>query len=183
MAKSAMNCINDVVQSMQNIIDDLETEFQLINSIKASPGMLDVIEIDLYGVTSPLGQICNITSPDSRQIIIHPWDKEMIPFIEKVITDANLGFTPQNDGVRINIQIPSPTEEQLNALLEKSKEKMETAISAINEIAEIALNETIKNIDNQELFKTEVHKFSDSFTQKIGIFYEQKRMQLLNSKK
>src|SRR5690554_4809028 len=93
-------------EKMEGAIKHLERELLHIRAGKASPVMLDKVFVDYYGTSTPLNQVSNIGTPDARTISVQPWEKSMIPVIEKAILAANLGFNPDNNGEIIRINIP-----------------------------------------------------------------------------
>ena len=128
---------------MEMALTHLESELLKIRAGKASPSMLEGIHVDYYGTSTPLHQVANVSTPDARTLMIQPWEKSMIHPIEKAITNANLGFNPQNDGIVVRITVPPLTEERRKDLVKKTK--------AEGEHAKI----TIRNArrDTMELFK------------------------------
>lgn len=117
--------INTTKDHMQKAIDHLEVELAKIRAGRANPSMLDGLYVDYYGTSTPLSQVCNITTPDARTLMIQPWEKSMIVPIEKSVQAANLGFNPQNDGQVIRINIPTLTEERRKDLVKKTKAEAE----------------------------------------------------------
>ena len=108
-------------ESMDKSIKHLEVAFSKIRAGKASPQMLDNVSIDYYGVMTPLNQSSNINTPDAKTISVQPWDKSMLAPIEMAIFEANLGFTPMNDGEMIRITIPPLTEERRKELVKMAE--------------------------------------------------------------
>ena len=101
MNDDAILCLEEAEEKMQHAIEHLEREFQKIRAGKASPGMLNGVRVEYYGVSTPIEQTSNINTPDPRQIIVQPFDKSVINDIEKAIQNANLGFNPQNEGTTL----------------------------------------------------------------------------------
>ena len=99
-------------QNMEKAISHLETESLKIRAGKASPQMLDGIYVDYYNAQTPISQVANISIVDARTITLQPWEKNMLAPIERAIMAANLGITPQNDGVIIKMYLPPLTEER-----------------------------------------------------------------------
>ena len=89
--------------SMSNAISHLEKKLLNIRAGKANPNMLTNVFVDYYGTSTPISQVANVNTPDGRTLIIQPWDKTMLPEIEKGIEVANLGFNPMNNGENIII--------------------------------------------------------------------------------
>ena len=120
-------CIDEANQSMRSAINFLEKELAKICAGKANPGMLDGVKIDYYGAPTELSQAANISTPDSRNIIIQPWDKSIIGAINKAILDANLGFTPRHEGDILRIIVPPLTEERRKELTKAAKTEVENS--------------------------------------------------------
>jgi len=114
-------------EEMQSALSHLEKEFVKLRAGKASPGMLSSVRFDYYGNSTPLNQAANISASDARTLTIQPWEKNLIPEIEKAIINANLGFAPSNNGEMVIINIPPVTEERRKELrkLQKLKPKMQ----------------------------------------------------------
>ncbi|NCB98564.1 MAG: ribosome recycling factor, partial [Bacteroidia bacterium] len=91
------------------------------------PAVFHNIMVDYYGNLTPIPQVASITTPDAKTMLIQPWDKKMIPAIEKAIMVANLGFTPQNNGEHVRINVPPLTEERRKELVKKVKQEGENA--------------------------------------------------------
>ena len=143
--EETVKCLNLAKEGMQGVITFFEKELQKIRAGKASPQMLEGLKVDYYGNPTPIEQVGNISTPDARQIIIQPWERNMLPVIEKAILVANLGFTPQNNGEFIRIMVPSPTEERRKELAKKTKQEAEQAKVSIRNIRRTA-NNTAKKL-------------------------------------
>ena len=111
----------DAESSMQKAISHLEAELIKIRAGKASPSMLDGISVDYYGSPTPVNQVANISVLDARTISIQPWEKNMLAPIERAILQANIGITPQSDGVQIRLFLPPLTEERRRDLFKKAR--------------------------------------------------------------
>lgn len=127
MAENSKDIIAGAAAKMQDAVAFLEEELKTYRAGKANPAMFNNVMVDYYGSPTPVPQVASITVPDARTIIIQPWEKNMIAKIEKAIMDANLGVTPQNDGVQIRITIPPLTEERRKDLVKKVKAAGESA--------------------------------------------------------
>ena len=106
---------------MDKAIDHLKSDLAKIRAGKASPAMLNGIMVDYYGNPTPLTQVANLGTPDSRTISIQPWEKNMLGPIEKAIFEANLGLTPMNDGEFVRIIIPPLTQDRRKQMAKQSK--------------------------------------------------------------
>ena len=103
-------CIKEMRGEMEKAIAFLESQLLTIRAGKASPAMLSGVLVEYYGTPTPLDQVASINTQDARSIVIQPWEKNLIPQIEKAIQAANLGFNPQNNGEVVRVPIPPLTE-------------------------------------------------------------------------
>ena len=126
--------IEDSEESMKKAIGHLELELTRIRAGKATPGLVDGIHVDYYGAATPVAQVANITVLDARTVSIQPWEKSMLAPIEKAIMQANIGITPQSDGVQIRLFLPPLTEERRRELFKKASGEGEQAKIAIRNI-------------------------------------------------
>ena len=153
-------------ESMSNAITHLEKKLMNIRAGKANPNMLSNVTVEYYGTNTPLSQVANINTPDGRTIIIQPWEKSLIPEIEKGIHEANIGFNPMSNGESVIINVPPLTEERRKELVKQAKaEAEETKVGvrndrkqANNEIKKAAVSEDLaKNLEIDIQEKT-LHK-------------------------
>ena len=112
-------------EAMEKSLDHLEKAFVNIRAGKANPAMLSTVKMEYYGAQTPLSQVANINTPDAQTLSVQPWDKTMIPEIEKAILVANLGFNPSNNGESVIINIPPLTEERRRELVKLAKAEAE----------------------------------------------------------
>jgi ribosome recycling factor len=117
--------IETAKEGMNHAMEHLQKELLKIRAGKANPDMLSGLSVPYYGSQTPLSQVANVTSSDSRTLVIQPWEKNMIQPIEKSIMEANLGFNPQNDGDVIRINIPALTEDRRKQLVKQAKSAAE----------------------------------------------------------
>ncbi|NTU96160.1 MAG: ribosome recycling factor, partial [Bacteroidales bacterium] len=114
-------------EKMQKAMLHLEEELKTYRAGKANPAVFNNVMVDYFGNPTPVPQVASNTTPDAKTMLIQPWDKKMIPVIEKAIMVANIGFTPQNNGEHIRINVPPLTEERRKELVKKVKSEGETA--------------------------------------------------------
>ncbi len=126
--------LTDTEATMTKAIGHLESELAKIRAGKATPSMLDGIMVDYYGNPTQLSQVANISILDARTISIQPWEKSMLQPIEKGIMAANIGITPQNDGVNIRLFLPPLTEERRKELVKKCNGEGENAKISVRNI-------------------------------------------------
>ncbi len=125
MSEQAEQVVSSTSALMKKAISHLEAELLKIRAGKANPQMVDGIMVDYYGAPTPLNQVANVTTPDARTLSLQPWEKSMIGAIEKAIMAANIGLTPQNDGITIRLYLPPLTEERRKELVKKSNAEAE----------------------------------------------------------
>ncbi|WP_435051711.1 ribosome recycling factor [Desulfolithobacter dissulfuricans] len=159
---------------MESSVEAFKRELTKIRTGRASLSLLDDVKVDAYGSTLPLNQVGTITIPESRQIVIQPWDPQMLPHIEKAIMASDLGLTPVNDGKVIRLNIPQLTEERRRELVKQVKKVAEEFRVAIRNVRREA-NDTFKKmkkdkeISEDEMFRLqeEAQKATDAFIKQI----------------
>ena len=170
-------------ESMDKSIEHLEVVFSKIRAGKASPQMLDNVSIDYYGAMTPLNQASNINTPDAKTISVQPWDKSMLEVMEKAIIDANLGFTPMNNGEMIIINIPPVTEERRRDLVKQAKVESENAKVSIRNVRKDA-NDELKKLDglSEDIVKdaeNSVQDVTNEFSSKVDTFFTKKESEIM----
>lgn len=164
--------LDSAKESMEAALRHLEKEFVKIRAGKASPAMLSSVMVEYYGSQTPLSQVANINTPDGRTISVQPWEKNMLPEIEKAIINSNLGFNPMNNGELIIINVPPLTEERRIQLTKQAKAEAEDCKVSIRsarqdankEIREMDASEDLQKnatVDVQELTNTYIKKTDD----------------------
>lgn len=141
--------------NMNKAIAHFESEILKIRAGKATPQMLDGLTVEYYGSPTPIAQVANITAVDARTLTIQPWEKNMIGPIERSILQANLGVTPQNDGIIIKLFLPPLTEERRKEFVKKVMGEGEQAKIAIRNIRRDSM-ETVKKMQKDGLSEDEV---------------------------
>jgi ribosome recycling factor len=127
MEEEVQMYLDDTNEKMEKAINHLNDALSKIRAGKASPAMLNGVQVDYYGVKTPLTQLANVNTTDARTIVIQPWEKKIIEAIEKAILAANLGFNPMNNGDVIRINVPVLTEERRRDLVKQTKNEGEIA--------------------------------------------------------
>ena len=112
-------------ERMDKTIAAFQRELATLRAGRATPTLLDRIEVDYYGTMTPLNQLAGVSAPETRLLVIQPWDKGSIPEIEKAILKSDLGLTPSNDGQLIRLAIPQLTEERRKELVRFIRKKAE----------------------------------------------------------
>jgi ribosome recycling factor len=159
---------------MKKSTENLQRELAGIRTGKANPALLDSIRVMYYGQSVPLKQVANIAVPDGRLITVQPWEKSLVPEVEKAIQTSELGLNPQSDGTLIRLPIPPLTEERRKDLVKVAKRFAEETRVAIRNIRRDA-NERFKKMEkthgiSEDQFHgkhDEVQKMTDRFIAKI----------------
>lgn len=170
-------------EQMEEALKHLEREFMKIRAGKASPAMLSSVKVDYYGNLTPLAQTANVSTPDARTITVQPWEKNLIPEIEKAIINSNLGFAPSNNGDMIIISIPPLTEERRIELAKIAKAAAENAKVSIRNARKDANNDIKKAADISEDiikdYENRVQGLTDKFVEKTDEFFGVKEKEIM----
>jgi ribosome recycling factor len=182
--------IDDTLQEtkdrMGKTIADLGNELKRVRTGRASLSLRDGIRVDYYGTQTPLNQMASLSVPESRLIVIQPWDVSVIKEIEKAILKSDLGLTPSSDGKLIRISIPPLTEERRKELVKVVSKMCEEHKIATRNIRRDA-NELLKgfkkdgDIAEDDAFKAQdqVQKITDEYIGKIDEIYKNKEKEIL----
>lgn len=147
-------------ERMEKAIGSLRKELASLRAGRATPALLDRIQVEYYGSMTPVNQLANINTPDSRTLLIQPWDKSSLSAIEKAIQKSELGLTPSNDGLTIRLMIPALTEERRADLVKMTKKYGEEAKVAIRNIRRDA-NDDIKKLEKTGVSEDESRRHQD----------------------
>lgn len=147
-------------ERMDKAIQALKRDLATLRAGRATPSLLDRIQVDYYGSPTPVNQLANINTPDSRTLMIQPWDKSSLQEIERAIQKSDLGLTPANDGSSIRLSIPPLTEERRVELVKLTKKFGEEAKVAIRNIRRDA-NDDIKKLEKTDISEDESRRHQD----------------------
>ncbi|MCS7073721.1 MAG: ribosome recycling factor [Bacteroidia bacterium] len=176
--------IEKAKEAMAKTQSHLETELSKIRAGKASPAMLDSVRIDYYGTSTPLNQVGSVAAPDTKTLTIQPFEKRLIPTIERAIVEANLGFTPQNDGQMIRIVLPPLSEERRKQIVKQAKETCEESKIAIRNLRR-EFNEMAKKLakelgeDAVKACEKEIQTLTDANIKKVDEQFSKKEAEIL----
>jgi ribosome recycling factor len=169
---------NDVISrgrsGMEKSVDALKKELARIRTGRASTTLLDEVRIDYYGTPTPLNQVGTLTVPEPRLITIQPWEKNLIPEIEKAILKSDLGLNPSSDGILVRIAIPPLTEERRKEMVKLTKRVGEDAKIAVRNVRRDA-NESLKKLEKDKEIsedelkrgEKEIQDLTDGYVKKI----------------
>ena len=173
MITKAKEILAAAKDKMSHSTAHLDEELKTYRAGKANPLIFNTVMVDYYGCPTPLPQVASVTTPDAKTLMLQPWEKKMIPVIEKAIIDANLGFTPSNNGESIRCTIPPLTEERRKELIKKAKAAGENAKVSVRNARRDAIEHLKKANkegmpeDLQKDYEQLVQKETDAFTKKV----------------
>lgn len=148
-------------EMMDKAVAHTQSSLSKIRAGKAMPNMLDGIEVSYYGNLTPLSQVASVTTPDARSLVIKPWEKGMIPEIEKAIMNSDLGLNPQNDGDIVRLNIPPLTGERRALLVKQAKGEVESGKVSIRNVRK-DVNESLRKLLKEGASEDEVKSAEDT---------------------
>ena len=150
--------LKDALHRMNQTITHTRMELAKVRTGRANPELLEGLNIDYYGTITPLNQLSNITVPDASLISIQPYDKTLIPEIEKIIMQSNLGLSPNNNGTSVLVPIPPLSEERRKDLIKHVHQLMEEGRIAVRNVRRDA-NHHLKSLQSEDhLSEDEIHR-------------------------
>jgi ribosome recycling factor len=152
------NVITQAEAKMKQTIEAVRSEFAGVRTGRATPTLLDRVRVSYYGTDVPINQVANISIPESRLIVIAPWDRTTIPAIEKAILTSDLNLTPMSDGQVVRITIPALTEERRQELGKVVQRLAEDGRIAIRNIRRDANNGLEQMEKKSEVSEDEMHR-------------------------
>lgn len=156
----------DAEKRMQKSIESLTTDLGKIRTGRANPGLLDHVMVDYYGNPSPLNQVASVSVSDSRTLTVTPWEKNLVPIIEKAILTSDLGLNPATSGNSIRVPMPALTEERRKELIKVVRSEGENGRVAIRNIRRDANNQLKEMVKQKEISEDDERKAGDAI-QKI----------------
>jgi ribosome recycling factor len=169
-------------ENMRNTIKHLDKQLLNIRAGKASPAMLGGVMVDYYDNMTPLNQVANVNTPDARTITIQPFERKLIPNIEKGIMMANLGFNPMNNGESVIINVPPLTEERRKELVKMAKAEAEEAKIGIRNDRKMANNEIKKlevSEDENKIAEDNIQELTNMYIKKVEAILEVKERDIM----
>jgi ribosome recycling factor len=182
--------VNDVLEElksdMKKAVESLEKDLSRMRTGRANLAILDGIRVDYYGSATPLNQVASLHTPEPRLIMIKPWEKNMVPVIEKAIQQSDLGLNPNTDGEVVRIPIPPLTEERRKDLVKMAKKSGEDYKVQVRRIRRDA-NEMLKQLEkDKDISEDEMHRAmekvqaqTDDFISKVDELIDKKEKEIL----
>jgi len=177
---------SDAQQRMKKTLEALASAFSRIRTGRAHPGILDGIMVPYYGNDTPLNQMANISVEDARTLTISPWERQLVPAIEKAILKSDLGLNPSTSGNVIRLPMPALTEETRKGYTKQARQEAEHARVSIRNIRRDALGELKELVKEKEISEDEerraqdeVQKLTDKFVASIDASLAAKEADLM----
>jgi ribosome recycling factor len=178
--------INEARARMDKTIESLHSDLRTIRTGRASPALLERLQVDYFGAPTPLNQLAGVSVPEPRVLAIRPWDRSTIGIIERSILKSDLGLTPTNDGQVIRLMIPQLTEERRRDLSKQVSKRVEEARVSARNIRRDANDRLIKMEKNKEISEDDledaekqVQKLTDDFIKQIDEIGKAKEAEIL----
>lgn len=178
--------VKDARARMKKSIEAVSEELAKIRTGRANTSLLDHITVEYYGNPTPLNQVATISVMDARTLSVNPWEKKMVPVVEKAIMESDLGLNPVSAGEVIRVPLPALTEErrkEMNKLVRQEGENGKVAIRNIRRDANAHLKELMKNKeiaeDEEKRALDEIQKLTDDSVAKIDEMLAEKERQIL----
>ncbi|QTA37249.1 ribosome recycling factor [Thermosipho ferrireducens] len=178
--------IKQTEEKMKKSVNAIEEELKRLRTGRPSPAVLEEIKIDYYGVPTPVNQVATISVTEDRALVIKPWERNILNNIEKAIQASDLGLNPINDGNVIRLIFPTPTTEQREKWVKKSKEIVEQGKIAIRNIRRDVLKE-LKEMkkngemseDDEKRYEKEVQSLTDKYIKELDSLFEKKEKEIM----
>ena len=178
--------LDDVKHRMEKAVAHANMELNKVRTGRANPEMFDSLVVDYYGSMTPLNQVSTISVPEPRLITLTPYEKTLIPIIEKAIMDANMGFTPGNNGTAVLVPVPPLSEERRQELNKFVHQLVEDGRIAVRNVRRDGINNLQKmqkdGHTSEDLIKDnelEIQKITDSNIEKLNTLQEDKEKEIL----
>jgi len=176
----------EAAERMAKCVVALKGEFKRMRTGRANTGLLEHIRVEYYGSDMPLNQVANVTVEDARTLAVTPWDKSMVPVIEKAIHKSDLGLSPTTAGSVIRIPLPPLSEERRRDIIKVAKHEAENARVAIRNVRRDVMNdlrdmlkEKLVSQDDDRRAQEEVQKLTDRYIAEADQVLAEKEKELL----
>ncbi len=170
---------------MKKTCDALSAQLATIRAGRANAAVLDQIQVEYYGVPTPIQQVASVATPEPRSLLIQPWDGSLLKSIEKAILASDLGINPQNDGRMIRLVFPPLTEERRKELVKQTKKYGEESKVAIRNIRRDAIDKfkkqqkaSVITEDDYKIAEKDIQKLTDDFIKEIDKITDKKEKEL-----
>ncbi|KPJ59903.1 MAG: ribosome recycling factor [Latescibacteria bacterium DG_63] len=173
--------LKNAEQRMKKALEHLRQELASVRTGKATTALLDPVRVEYYGSQVPLNQVAGVSAPEPRLLVVHPWERTMVPEVEKAILKADLGLNPASDGTVIRIPIPSLTEERRLDLVKLVKKMVEEGRVGVRNMRRDG-NDEIKKAEKDGRISEDVSRKTQNEMQKLTDRYIEMMDELLSKK-
>ncbi|ANF56937.1 ribosome recycling factor [Halotalea alkalilenta] len=182
--------INDIHKDaetrMQKSVESMRSAFQKIRTGRAHPSLLEAIKVDYYGSEVPITQVANVNVEDARTLAVVPWEKAMVPKVEKAILTSDLGLNPSSAGTVIRVPMPPLTEETRRSYTRQARAEAEQGKVAVRNVRRDANGDVKALLKEKEISEDEarqsedtIQKLTDKYIAEIDQLLEQKEHDLM----
>lgn len=178
--------LKDAEQRMLKSIESMRGEMAKIRTGRASPTLINHLNVDYYGTATPIAQVANISVQDARTLAVQPWEKAMVPVVERAILEANLGLNPMTAGDLIRIPLPPLTEERRKEMVKIAANEGENGKIAVRNIRREANSDFKSLLKDKEISEDDdkqahdnVQKLTDKYVAQIDEVVKEKEAEIL----
>jgi len=182
--------INEIKQDaetrMKKAVESLRTEMSKLRTGRANAELLDHLTVEYYGAPTPLSQIATVTCSDSRTLMVTPWEKSMLPVIEKAILTSDLGLNPASTGAAVRVPMPALTEERRKEMIKVVRAEAEQGRVAIRNIRRDANNQLKDLVKSKDISEDDerragevVQKLTDKYIAEVEVVLQDKEKDLM----
>ncbi len=179
--------MKELEEKMQKTVERLGENFAEVRAGRANPAILNKVNVEYYGVPTPISQMAGISVPEARMIVIQPWDMNTLKDIEKAILASDIGLNPNNDGKVIRLNFPELTEERRKELVKDIKKMAEESKVSVRNIRRDGMEKVKADLKNGDITEDErtkleddVQKLTDKFIAEIDKMLENKEKEIMN---
>ena len=166
LTEKAKEIVAGADKKMQDAVAFLEEDLKTYRVGKANPSIFNNVMVNYYGSMTPIPQVASVASPDAKTLTIQPWERNLIPAVEKAILDANIGLTPSNNGEIIRCIVPALTEERRRELIKKASGAGENAKVAVRSVRREAIDQ-LKKAQKNDGLSEDAEKEAEEEVQKL----------------
>jgi ribosome recycling factor len=176
--------LDDLERRMKGALDALRQEFSSLRTGRASATMVEPIQVDAYGVMTPINQVGTVNVPEPRMVTINVWDRSLVQKVEKAIMESGLGINPQTNGTIIMLPIPELNEERRRQLTKVAAQYAESARVAVRNVRHHGMD-TLKKAkdgmseDDQKLWQDEIQGLTDKYVGSVDKMLEHKQEEIM----
>lgn len=173
-------------EKMSSALDHLDRELAAVRAGRANPAVLDHVEVEYYGVATPLAQLASVAVAEARILTITPWDRSLLKPITKAIQTSDIGINPIDDGTTVRLVFPAPTEERRRQLAKDVAKLGEEAKVAVRNVRREAMDKAKAmkkdgelTEDTEKTMQESVQKLTDKFIKQVDAAIEEKQKEIM----